>query len=187
LEKQQLLSRKPKLTAVGIRCADHTTPSMRKKLALTSPTSGCISVGIVVLYIIKGIPKLDKCQFHDILLITQVLKLSPRTAQTSEQHTCFVLGTSQAQTPARRPGVLFCSVPPSSRRLADTLIQAHTISFHILSFFTDLNSGAYNFLPHPFFFHWLYSPLGPWPVIFSFMIVLQTVGLLGRGLYLNTE
>jgi hypothetical protein len=42
------------------------------------------------------------------------------------------------------------------------------------------------------FFHWLYSPLGPWPLIFSFMIILQTVGLLGRvisssqGLYLNT-
>jgi hypothetical protein len=43
-----------------------------------------------------------------------------------------------------------------------------------------------------FFFHWLYSPLGPWPLIFSFMSILQTVGLLGRvisplqGLYLNT-
>jgi hypothetical protein len=43
------------------------------------------------------------------------------------------------------------------------------------------------------FFHWLYSSLGPWPLIFSSMIILQTVGLLGRvisssqGLYLNTE
>jgi hypothetical protein len=43
-----------------------------------------------------------------------------------------------------------------------------------------------------YFFHWLYSPLGPWPLFFSFMIILQTVGLLGRvinssqGLYLNT-
>jgi hypothetical protein len=41
-------------------------------------------------------------------------------------------------------------------------------------------------------FHWLYSPLGPWPLFFSFMFILQTVGLLGRvispsqGLYLNT-
>jgi hypothetical protein len=40
--------------------------------------------------------------------------------------------------------------------------------------------------------HWLYSPLGPWSLIFSFMIILQTVGLLGwvisssQGLYLNT-
>jgi hypothetical protein len=31
----------------GIRCADHATPSIRKKLALTSPTSGGRSVGIV--------------------------------------------------------------------------------------------------------------------------------------------
>jgi hypothetical protein len=41
-------------------------------------------------------------------------------------------------------------------------------------------------------FHWLYSPPGPWPLIFSFIIILQTVGLLGlvisssQGLYLNT-
>jgi hypothetical protein len=32
---------------VGIRCADHATPSTRKKLALTSPTNGGRSVGIV--------------------------------------------------------------------------------------------------------------------------------------------
>jgi hypothetical protein len=43
-----------------------------------------------------------------------------------------------------------------------------------------------------FFFHWLYNPFGPWPLIFRFMIILQTVGLLGRMisssqcLYLNT-
>jgi hypothetical protein len=43
-----------------------------------------------------------------------------------------------------------------------------------------------------FFFHWLYSPFGPWPLIINFMTILQTVGLLGRvisssqGLYLNT-
>jgi hypothetical protein len=42
-------------------------------------------------------------------------------------------------------------------------------------------------------FYWLYSPLGPWSPIFSFMIILQTVGLFRRvisssqGLYLNTE
>jgi hypothetical protein len=40
-------SRKPRLTAVGIRCADHATPSISKKLALTSPTSGGRSVRIV--------------------------------------------------------------------------------------------------------------------------------------------
>jgi Mg/Co/Ni transporter MgtE len=32
---------------VGIRCADHATPSIRKNLALTSPTSGGRSVSIV--------------------------------------------------------------------------------------------------------------------------------------------
>jgi hypothetical protein len=36
-----------KKTAVGIRCADHATPSTRKRLALSSPTSGGRSVGIV--------------------------------------------------------------------------------------------------------------------------------------------
>jgi hypothetical protein len=24
------------------------------------------------------------------------------------------------------------------------------------------------------FFHWLYTPLGPWPLLFSFRIILQT-------------
>jgi hypothetical protein len=39
--------RNPKLTAVGIRCADHATPSIRKRFALIWPASGCRSVGIV--------------------------------------------------------------------------------------------------------------------------------------------
>jgi hypothetical protein len=34
-------------TAVGTRHADHVAPSIRQKLAITSPTSGCRSVGIV--------------------------------------------------------------------------------------------------------------------------------------------
>jgi hypothetical protein len=34
-------------TAVGIRHADHAAPSIRKKLTITSPTSGGRSVGIV--------------------------------------------------------------------------------------------------------------------------------------------
>jgi hypothetical protein len=38
---------KPENTVVGIRCADHSTPSVHKKLALTSPTSGGRSAGIV--------------------------------------------------------------------------------------------------------------------------------------------
>ena len=39
--------RKQRITAVGIRCADHVTPLYPRKLALTSPTGGGRSVGIV--------------------------------------------------------------------------------------------------------------------------------------------
>jgi hypothetical protein len=38
---------KPILTALGIGCTDHATPLYPQNLALTSPTSGGISVGIV--------------------------------------------------------------------------------------------------------------------------------------------
>jgi hypothetical protein len=40
-------SRKQRLTAVGTRCADRVTPLYPQKLALTSPTGGGHSVGIV--------------------------------------------------------------------------------------------------------------------------------------------
>jgi len=40
-------SRKQRLTAVGTRCADDVTPLYPRKLALTSPTGGGRSVGIV--------------------------------------------------------------------------------------------------------------------------------------------
>jgi len=36
-----------RVTAVGTRCADHVTPLYPQKLALTSPTGGGRSVGIV--------------------------------------------------------------------------------------------------------------------------------------------
>jgi len=47
IKKQRLRSRKQRLTAVGIRCADHVTPFYPQKLALTSPTGGGRPVGIV--------------------------------------------------------------------------------------------------------------------------------------------
>ena len=43
----RLRSRKQRLTAVGISCTDHVTPLYLQKLALTSPTGGGRSVGIV--------------------------------------------------------------------------------------------------------------------------------------------
>jgi hypothetical protein len=42
-------SRQSRLSAVGIHCGDDATPSIRKKLALTSPTCGDRSVGIISL------------------------------------------------------------------------------------------------------------------------------------------
>jgi hypothetical protein len=52
----------------------------------------------------------------------------------------------------------------------------------------NLVTKTYGYFAH----HELYSPLEPWPLIFSFMIILHTVGLLelvissSQGLYLNT-
>jgi len=43
-------SRKQRLTDVGTRCGDHVTPLYPQKLALTSPTGGGRSVGIVRLW-----------------------------------------------------------------------------------------------------------------------------------------
>ena len=53
-EKERNLKKKGKVfplqeikTAVGNRCSDHVTPLYPQKLALTSPTGGGRSVGIV--------------------------------------------------------------------------------------------------------------------------------------------
>jgi hypothetical protein len=43
------VSRKSRLTALGICCADHATPSIRKRWHLTLPTCRGRSVGIVLL------------------------------------------------------------------------------------------------------------------------------------------
>jgi hypothetical protein len=48
-------------------------------------------------------------------------------------------------------------------------------------------------IPHVYFFSLALQSLGPWPLIFSFMIILQTVGLLGgvisssQGRYLTQD
>jgi hypothetical protein len=47
LKKERLRSRKSKLMAVAIRCADRATPLYPLKLTLTSPASGDRSIGIV--------------------------------------------------------------------------------------------------------------------------------------------
>ena len=44
---KKVVARKERLTTMGTRCADHVTPRYPQKLALTSPTGGGRSVGIV--------------------------------------------------------------------------------------------------------------------------------------------
>ena len=58
--------------AVGIRCAVHVTPLYPQKLALTSPTGGGRSVGIVRLRIkatefIDFLDLLQNCKFKNLL------------------------------------------------------------------------------------------------------------------------
>jgi hypothetical protein len=60
-----------RLTAVGNRCADHVTPIYPQKLALTSPTGGGRSVGIVrsrtkatEFFIVGEVRKIQICKLH---------------------------------------------------------------------------------------------------------------------------
>jgi hypothetical protein len=61
---------------MGIRCAAHATPSIRKKLALTSPTSGGRSIGIV-----RSGTKATDFSFRSVINYTK-----PQTAQHSLSH-----------------------------------------------------------------------------------------------------
>jgi hypothetical protein len=54
--------RKPRLTAVVILCADHSTPLYPQNLAHTSPTSGGRSVGVIRL-------RAEATEFSFLLLV----------------------------------------------------------------------------------------------------------------------
>jgi hypothetical protein len=64
-------------TAVEIRHADHVAPSIRKKLAITSPTSGGRSAGIVR-------SRTQATEFSLVLFLYQ-----PRDFQTLKKN-CFI-------------------------------------------------------------------------------------------------
>jgi hypothetical protein len=68
-EKVAAPVKKTELTTGGIRYADHATHSMRKKLALTSPTSGGRSV-VIVRFRTKGhgVYITRRCHFVKFLL-----------------------------------------------------------------------------------------------------------------------
>jgi hypothetical protein len=75
---------------VGISCADHATPSIRKKLALTSLTSGCRSVGIVrsrttaTEFVCLFVISMNRCKNNQKLFQSQVQCLNLSRA-TDEQ------------------------------------------------------------------------------------------------------
>jgi hypothetical protein len=74
-EKVAALVKKTELTTGGIRCADHATSSIRKKLALTSPTGGGRSVGIVRLRTKGHEVQFSSLQNHEEIICYRKQKL----------------------------------------------------------------------------------------------------------------
>jgi hypothetical protein len=84
-EKQRLRYIKPRLTAVWIRCADLATAICPQKFALTSPTSGGWSVGVVrlrtkateyVFYSVDNIIRLSLGAGHCIYFVDNIISLA---------------------------------------------------------------------------------------------------------------
>ena len=106
--------------AEGIRCADHVTPLYPQKLALTSPTGGGRSVGIVR-------SRTKATEFGDITSDTMVIRLAYDMTQPcflkGSSHTGDVLGTTcslLADTMRWRPSLLY--------RLSISLSQMYGVS-----------------------------------------------------------
>ena len=75
-------SRKQRLTAVGTRCADRVTPPYPQKLALTSPTGGGRSVGIVRV-------RTKATEFKFFLLLSGILLLRRLECYDRSYAHCF--------------------------------------------------------------------------------------------------
>ena len=75
---KKVAARKQSLTAVGTRCPDHATPLYPQKLALTSPTGGGRSVGIVrsrtkaTAFFIAQISFVHKLQYVRHMLVARI-------------------------------------------------------------------------------------------------------------------